>query len=64
VWSGIVPRAGTYRLDGTAVSLALDDASKQAKGPSVAFPAMLEFEGDRLVELAASGARCVYVRRP
>jgi hypothetical protein len=64
VWSGVVPRAGTYRIDGTIVSLALDDASKQAKGPPVVFPATLELEGDHLVELTASGARCVYVRRP
>jgi hypothetical protein len=59
-----VPRAGTYRFDGSVVSLVIDEASKQVKGPSVVFPESLEFEGDHLVELAASGARCVYVRRP
>lgn len=64
VWSGVVPRAGTYRVEGAKVSLALDEASKQAKGPNVAFPEALEFEGDRLVERAASGERCLYDRRP
>lgn len=60
VWSGIVARSGTWKLDGARVTLAPE--GDDGKKPGAPFATELELGPDSLVE-AGSGPPCAYRRR-
>ena len=60
VWSGIVERSGTWKLDGSRLTLAPEGGD--GKTPGAPFATELELGPDSLVE-AGSGPSCAYRRR-